>query len=263
MRGYLRIEEVPKAWLFGKSDYRLVQLKSSDAGLLPYEQRLHNSLFEDGASVLLSDLKNEFYTHLSQVKKDLYVQGASANKFFPTRPDNVRNTYLVAGLVVAALGGGAIFLLGLIGAGIIGVPVIIAGLLLALLSPAMPRRTGLGRETMRRSLGFREFMVTAQTDHARFQEEANIFSEYLPYAIVFGCTKKWAEAFEDLELSEEVRSWYSGSGAFYPVVFASSVNSFSESLSTAIASTPSSSGGSGFSGGSSGGGMGGGGGGGW
>jgi uncharacterized membrane protein len=106
-------------------------------------------------------------------------------------------------------------------------------------------------------------MVTAETDRQRVAEEANIFSDYLPYAIVFGCTDKWARAFEGLEDQARVDSWYAGPGVFRPVAFASTVNSFSDSISSAIASTPGSSGSSGFSGGSSGGGMGGGGGSSW
>jgi uncharacterized membrane protein len=65
----------------------------------------------------------------------------------------------------------------------------------------------------------------------------------------------------DIGLEPKQTEWYVSSHPFSMVIFAASMHDFSQSMSTAIASTPSSSGG--FSGGSSGGGFGGGGGGSW
>ena len=115
----------------------------------------------------------------------------------------------------------------------------------------------------RRVLGFREYMEVAETDRQRFYEEENIFQEYLPYAIVFGSVDKWAKAFEDMGIEPNTSNWYVGTTPFRAVAFSHSLQGFSSSMSSAIASTPGGSGSSGFSGGSSGGGGGGGGGGSW
>ena len=40
--------------------------------------------------------------------------------------------------------------------------------------------------------GFRRFIDESEKERARFAERKNLFSEYLPYAIVFGATEKWA-----------------------------------------------------------------------
>src|SRR5207249_7559347 len=45
VRGYLRIEEISKTGWFGKPDWWLVKLKAGE-GLLPYEVRLFDGLFE-------------------------------------------------------------------------------------------------------------------------------------------------------------------------------------------------------------------------
>jgi uncharacterized membrane protein len=127
----------------------------------------------------------------------------------------------------------------------------------------MSRRTAAGRVLYRRCLGFRKFMVTAETERQRFAEERNIFHEYLPYAIVFGCVDKWANAFESLGMEPDQPSYYVGTSPFRATAFAATMGSFSSNISTAIASTPGGSGGSGFGGGGSGGGGGGGGGGSW
>jgi len=266
VRGYMKIVELEKEGLFGKTDYRLERLKPADAALLNYERTLLDALFEGRPTVEMSDLKNKFYTDLATVKEELYEQGTRHDKLFPRSPSKTRSLYVGAGLAIAFGGVVALAALGYgVGAGILGVPIIIAGLLLAALAGAMPRRTGLGRELFRRSMGFREYMEIAETDRQKFNEQENIFAEYLPYAIVFECTEKWAKAFEGLEnVQSSTNSWYVSNRAFAPVLFASNMNSFSSSISTAIASTPSSSGSSGFSGGGfSGGGMGGGGGGRW
>jgi uncharacterized membrane protein len=122
----------------------------------------------------------------------------------------------------------------------------------------------MGREMLRRTLGFRQYIATAEKDRQQFNEQRNLFAEYLPFAIVFGCVDKWARAFQDIDLTETVRTWYSGSGAFQAMAFSSSLQGFASSVSSTLPSTPSSSGSSGFGGGGfSGGGGGGGGGGSW
>jgi uncharacterized membrane protein len=267
VRGYLRIEQVEGKGLFGKDDYILHRLKPSDDDLLVFERELHDSLFDGAESVKMSDLKNKFYSDLAKVKSALYVQsGKTKNKFFNRNPSSVRNGYLTGGIVLAGLGIAAFVGLGAIEVGaILAVPIVIAGLLMAALSSAMVARTALGREMYRRILGFREYMEVAETDRQRFYEDASIFDKYLPYAIVYGCTEKWARAFEGIEgVDTTTRTWYVGNSAFTPVVFASNINSFSSSISSSISSTPASSGSSGFSGGGGGGGgFGGGGGGSW
>jgi uncharacterized membrane protein YgcG len=264
VRGYLRITEVEKTWLFGKKDYKLEKLKDKDDSLLSYERRLLDGLFDDGDSVLMSELKNSFYTDLAKVKEHLYSQVTSQNHFFAGNPEKVRSFHVVGALVTMGIGAALIYGLGeLIGAALIGVPVVVAGLLLLLFSSAMPRRTGAGREMYRRCLGFRKYMTVAETDRQRFNEEIGLFQEYLPYAIVFGCVDKWAKAFEGLDTQETTGSWYVSSRPFSAAAFSSNLQSFSSSISSSIASTPGGSGGSGFSGGSSGGGGGGGGGGSW
>ena len=129
----------------------------------------------------------------------------------------------------------------------------------------MPKRTAKGSEMLRRVLGFRLYVDTAETRRQEVNEQANIFAEYLPYAIVFRCVDQWAKAFEGLDLKEATSGWYVGNNlaSFSAADMSRDLSSFSSQISSAIASTPGGSGSSGFSGGSSGGGGGGGGGGSW
>jgi uncharacterized membrane protein YgcG len=263
VRGYLSIRELPKEGWFGSKDWQLERLKDADTNLLPYERIVLTGLFDTGSPRNLSDLKNKFYDDLAKAKKSLY-EDAVSRRWFPRNPESVRTMWRVLGLIALAGGVFLTFVLGrTFGAGLIGLPVIAGGGLLTIMSRAMPRRTALGREMMRRTLGFAKYIKTAETQQQAFAERANIFTAYLPYAIAFRCVDQWARAFQDIDLQAATAGWYVGASSFNPGAFSSSMSSFSTSVSNSISSTPGGSGGSGFSGGSSGGGGGGGGGGSW
>jgi uncharacterized membrane protein YgcG len=267
VRKHLVIKEESSDGVFGlfkSKDYELQKLEPEVDDLLPYERELKDAFFESGETVKLSDLKNKFHDDLAKVKTTLYKQ-AMADKFFPYNPETIRNVVRVAGILVAFLGGllgwglGALF-----GGALLGIPVFVAGILLLLFANAFPRRTAAGRILYRRSLGFRRFMVESDKERQKFAEKANIFHEYLPFAIVYGCVDKWANAFKDLGIEVGQPGYYIGTGPFIATAFASNMSSFSSSIGSTMASTPGGSGGSGFSGGGgSGGGGGGGGGGSW
>jgi uncharacterized membrane protein YgcG len=263
VRGYLSIRELAKEGWFGKKDWQLVRLQDPDASLLEYERIVFAGLFESGPSVTLSGLKNTFYDDLARARKALY-KDAVERMWFPRNPNSVRVMSRAAGILAVVAGVGLMILLGQeSGDGLLGLPVLVGGTLLAMVARAMPRRTAAGREMMRRTLGFAKYIRTGETRQQAFAERANIFTAYLPYAIAFKCVDKWARAFQDIDMQQATAGFYAGSTAFDPGHFSSSLSSFSSSVSTAIASTPGGSGSSGFSGGSSGGGGGGGGGGSW
>ncbi len=272
VRGYLRITEVPKVGWFGARDWRLDQLKGADDSLLGYERKVLEGLFAGAtttdsgpvmASQKLSALKKKFYTHLAGIKTALYTDAVS-HRWFVRNPDKVRQAYFMAGAVTAAC---SVFLTTVLGhrwgAGLLGLPIAVAGVFMMVFSGAMPRRTASGREMMRRSLGFAKYIKTGETRQLEFAERANIFAAYLPFAIVFKCVDRWANAFKDIAIQPSAGSWYVGQSQFNASTLSSDLSSFSSTVSTALTSTPGGSGKSGFSGGSSGGGGGGGGGGSW
>jgi uncharacterized membrane protein len=263
VHGYLTITEIPKKGIFGSKDWQLTRTRTDTAGLAPYEQHVFDGLFDDDDEVKLSSLKNKFYKDLQEAQKALY-QDATTQKWFNGNPQTIRNIWAGIGIGVTVLGIGATIALGFFfGAGMVGVPLVLIGVILLVASGSMPRRTANGSELLRRVLGFRRYITTAETDRQRFNEKAGIFAEYLPYAIVFGAVDHWARAFRDIDTTAATAAWYVGAGAFDAPTFSRNLESFSSSVSSTITSTPGSSGSSGFSGGSAGGGGGGGGGGSW
>ncbi|MEX1047587.1 MAG: DUF2207 domain-containing protein [Actinomycetota bacterium] len=264
VRGYMRIEEIPKEGIFGKPDWKMAKLKAPD-DLLTYERVLFNGLFKDGDEVKLSELRNEFASKMGEVQESLYAD-AMKNKWFAQRPDKARTRYAAIGGLVFA-GGVILLVLAAVWThlALLTLPIVLGGLLLMFGRKAMPRRTAKGTGVLRRTLGFKYFIDNSEKERARFAERANIFSEYLPFAIVFGATKKWAKAFEGLDADAQVSSWYVSSHPFVLASFSDSIDGFSVTTAGTLTSTPAGSGSSGFSGGggSSGGGGGGGGGGSW
>ncbi len=270
VRGYIRITEIPKEGWFGSTDWKLTKLKDADDGLMKYERTLLNGLFGGKDEVEMSDLKEKFYTKLEKVKDQLYDDGMQ-QKWFPVRPGTAKGLWLGVGIGIIVLGVLICVASGFaLGRGLLGAGVVVAGIVMLFVSRGMSRRTATGSEALRRVLGFRLYVATAETRIQDFNEQQNIlnsFAKYLPYAIVFGCVDKWANAFKGLENEAQASAagWYSGAGPFHVAAFSSGLHGFSNSVSSTLASSPSSSGsgGSGFSGGSSGGGGGGGGGGSW
>jgi uncharacterized membrane protein YgcG len=263
-RGFLLIHEIPDRGLFSKPDWNLIRLEKSETELLAYEEQLLDGLFRDGNEVKVSELKTTFAQRLHGVEQSLYAD-AMRQKWFRARPDHVRTRWAGRGAMLAVAGGSLTFVLARwTHWGLVGIPVIVAGVVLALMARRMPARTAKGTAMVRRIRGFRRVIATAETHMSRWAEEENVFTRYLPYAIVFGLTKKWAKAFEDLGLQPDTSSWYVGPHAFTAVAFADSIDGFAVTTGGTLASTPASSGSSGFGGGGfSGGGGGGGGGGSW
>ena len=262
VRGYLRIDEIPKKGWFGKPDWTLTKLKEGE-GLKGYERSLLTGLFEDGDEVKLSSLRNSFVTRLRRVQDALY-EDAVAQGWFVGRPDKVRTKWRIIGAVTVVLSLALLVILAaLTHAALVAVPLVVGAVVLLAAAKRMPRRTAKGTGVLRRVQGFRRFIVESEKDRARFAEQQHLFSEYLPYAIVFGATDKWARAFAGIGDELPVQEWYGGTHAFTAASFSHSIDGFAVTTAGTITSTPAGSGSSGFSGGFSGGGGGGGGGGSW
>jgi uncharacterized membrane protein len=273
VRGFLRIEEVEKKGWFRAGDWRLVMIHGAPTDeLKDYELRLLQGIFDNRSEVLLSELKQTFRSDLEKVQEMLY-HDVTRNGWFRGNPSAVRTAWQVGGVLLTLAGAGLTWLLATrTTLGLVGLAVVGAGLVLLFVAPRMPARTAKGTAALAQVRGFREYLVTAEANQIRFEEGEDIFSRYLPFAIVFGVTERWAKVFQDLAASGAAvatPTWYVGSygqtGMFNYLAFGSAMNTFSTETSGSIAAaTPSSSGTSGFGGGGfSGGGGGGGGGGSW
>jgi uncharacterized protein (TIGR04222 family) len=266
VRGYLTIEESPHEEHQRVYDWTLVRKDKAADDLLPYEKLLLDGLFRDGDTIAVSELRYKFADRMRKVRQAL-TDDATKRGWFAKRSRWLRASFGCMGVVVILAGVGlAVALAVLTHAALVAIPVVIAGVVLLIGARYVPRRTAQGYAVLRHVDGFRRFIDESEKERARFAEQKNLFSEYLPYAIVFGATKKWAHAFEGLDGEPpDTSDWYPHSGAFNALVFSNAIDGFTVTTSGTLTSVPpSTSGSSGFSGGGfSGGGAGGGGGGSW
>jgi len=263
VRGFLKIEETQSTtfFFFTDRDYKLIKTENSnEAKLKPYEQKVLSGIFKGKESIMVSELRNKFYTELPGIKKALYMELINKS-YFPTNPENVRRIYKWVGIGAMILG---FFLIGIFP---LGFSIGLSGLLILVFSRYMPRKTKKGSLKNEALLGFREFIERAEKDriYRLAKEDPTLFDRVLPYALVFGLEDKWASAFKDMY--KEPPDWYHSSNygsSFSPNIFVSDIGRSLGVMNSTLASTPRRSGGSGLSGGgSSGGGFGGGGGGSW
>jgi hypothetical protein len=288
VRHYLRIEEAPTDAKKRKAkDYTLTStpelIKAGAPALLPHEALLLGKLFAgDRTSVTLSALNNTFSTNLSAIKTS--IDGWVENGRYFT--DKLHRSHPVLGWTLA-LSFAVFIAMIFIEKAWLFVPMgaFIGSIIALAQGQRAVRRSALGHAVFIQLEGFRMYISTAEASQIRFEESTDVFSRYLPWAIVFGQTERWAKVFA--KLAEDgtytaTPDWYVGSMTGLNVTSLTSiaaissigaaVSSFSSVATAAMSSSPAtvgSSGGSGFSsfggggGGFSGGGGGGGGGGSW
>ncbi|OGZ27365.1 MAG: hypothetical protein A2427_03445 [Candidatus Nealsonbacteria bacterium RIFOXYC1_FULL_40_7] len=274
VRGYLKIKEEEKGFsIFKHKEYSFERMERKD-GLLPFEEKILDSLFGGSPVVLATEIRRRFHIELPAIKKEIFKE-VEKTSYFNGNIEKTRKKYgffysKVFVLLVIIIFAFVFF------SGFLKIPAdyfpiaIIAVISIAISSFIgmafayyMPVLTKEGAEAKWHILGFKEYLNTAE----RFrigEETADTFSKLLPFAIVFGVEKQWAKRFSYLKYTNQ--NWfvpaqvYSGQGGSPSSFseFASSISNFSNSVSSAFGS---SSGGSGASGGSAGGGGGGGGGG--
>ncbi|MEN6356108.1 MAG: DUF2207 domain-containing protein [Armatimonadota bacterium] len=281
VRGYIKIEsEKVKSFISTKTDYTLRLTKPNDEikkdqNLSDFDKLLINALFNGMDFCIVSSLAQKFYAHIPLLQDMLYDSMVERG-YFNSRPDRVRKSYLGIGAPIAVFGffGGFILSSGdmplHISVGWV-FAIAVCGVMLAISSWVMPKKTAKGKDALLGVKGFEEYLSRAERAEIEYQERQGYFEKFLPYAIALDIAERWAQAFDGLQTKPP--EWYEGyDGTFHPTIFAHDLNVATYSWGSNMASQPRSNGsggssffggGSGFSGGFSGGGCGGGGGGGW
>lgn len=260
VRGYISIKEIPKDGFFSSKDYELKREKPNDAELLPYESTLLNNLFDGMETVLVSSLKNEFYKHLPDFRRQV-MDSLMKRKLFEGRPGYVRGRWIAVGVI------SLIILFLIVGtrarSHMLFIPVVILSFGQVLFFGwFMPRWTKKGAAAFRHIRGFKMFISKVEKYRTSWLEHEGIFEKVLPFAMAFGLGEKWAKAFAGMQTQPP--NWYHGAAiaTWNPSMFTKDITTMTKSFVTAASTSPSSSGSSG-GGGFSGGGFGGGGGGSW
>ncbi len=258
IKGYLKIRKKEKSSFFGKTDYVLTKIKEPDDNISEHEKELLKNIFKKETEINLSKI-NAQEINLGEYENNIY-KNLTKKDYFAQNPKNIRMQYGIIGslMVIACffLHLGSIWFLSIAISGII---IIVFGLI-------MPKKTIKGVEAKEYLLGLKEYIAISEARRIQFHnapaKTPEHFEELLPYAMIFGLEKEWAEQFKSITYSP---TWYDDQkiGAFNSVLFVDNLKSFSnKSIDSIAPESSASSHGSGFSGGA-GGGFGGGGGGSW
>ena len=251
-------------------DYYLKKVKEPDSTITPFEMELMKSLFPGSLpGILVSSLKNRFYTNLDILKETLYRE-LIRKKYFLKDPEQVKKSYSVVGILIIVFSSLIFLLLNPDSIGRSIIACILTGIPVLVFAKFMPAKTKAGASAYMDILGFQEFMNRAEKDRLERMGDKDLFSKFLPYAIALDVADNWAKAFEGIY--QEPPHWYvspTGFATFSPYPFTHAIHSVTSDLSSAMFSSPRGSSGGGGNGGgfggggSSGGGFGGGGGGSW
>lgn len=290
VRGYLRIEEaappiseadnvLQKALAGAKgskathTDWRLVRLEADRDALPRHLRVLDAELFKKKPDPLLRrDLDQKIAMVMMKGKSALYKEMVERG-WYRSNPSVQRTLWLVAGMGLIVLG----VLLGIglgigFGWGLAGIGPVVAGIVVFVIGFFVSSRTAEGSAILAQAEGFKEYLMTAEADQIRVEEDQDIFSRYLPWAIAFGAESHWVGVFREIAASGRPVAepyWYhtwAGASVFAgDNAFFGAEGSFMDAAShSGVWSASAGAGGmSGMSGGSVGGGVGGGGGGSW
>jgi hypothetical protein len=282
VRGYLRIEHVEKERhvrrglrrrerVIVTSDWKLTMLSNAQTDLLAFERALLSSVFKGRAEARMG--ASGASSSLSRVRRALGRHGVSRG-WFTAPPQMFRGGYLGVCVVLVFVGAGGALIGGvqavepgadspvtliypMLG---VGLALLLPGIVVGVWGWSHRVITPKGEAALANVTAFRTF-ITSATPPPRDEEPASggagdgALDRYLPYAIAFGVTDRWA-GLMDARGAATV-GWFHGSGGG----FGEDIDSFTTTTSGAVIG---SGGAGGYSGGGGvGGGGGGGGGGGW
>ena len=227
VRGYYRISPVhpdsdaqpdtPAPGKPGQHDYLLTCAEPPLPldGLRPFEQTLIRGLFTHGPVVRLSALGPDFAQRMREAQVGLYREVVDRHWYteHPRIEGRRLGCLLTPVLVLAALVAGvAVWQMRVQGEATLVGLAMPAGLLLAaylLFRGARRRsaRTAEGTAVRIQTLGFREYLTKAEANQIRFEQARDVFSRYLPYAIVFGVADRWARLFGEVAARGHAAGW--------------------------------------------------------
>lgn len=210
----------PRAAVPSSHDWRLVRLPApAGDALLPFEEELLRAVFAHGPQVTLRELKARgFDLTMRQAQIGLYREVVNRGWYAKHPRQRNRRLGCVGWLLVIPALIAAVMALGTPLGSIpshtlaaVGAGLALSAILLIWGGRGRTPRTAEGSAARIQALGFREYLTTAEADQIRFEEASDLFSRYLPYAMVFGVADRWAATFAQVARQAHLQ----GLGAAY------------------------------------------------
>ncbi|MEA3313185.1 MAG: DUF2207 domain-containing protein [Caldisericota bacterium] len=203
-REYIKIEEVNE--VFRKNDYIYKRTDKDTSTLNAYEQTLMRYVFEELNSIHLSDLKYEFSKYLHKIYSKINRELVSNEFYEGGSPAKVKGKYIGIAIFMIILGSIFLFAIGTsLGVRFLAWPLIPGGIIVLFFAPAMPRKSMKGAKERMKWLAFKKYLE-GLVKYKKAEEAQNLFSQYLPFAVVFDIDKHWIKEFSRANTPAPV--WY-------------------------------------------------------
>ncbi|MCE1175337.1 MAG: DUF2207 domain-containing protein, partial [Propionibacteriales bacterium] len=185
VRKHLTIEQT------GKKDFTFTLTQGTDE-LAGYEAKMISKLFSGGGQVTTADLRDSSYAGmLTEIRSSMYDRVTKELHWFVGNPALARGLAIAGAVVLVAAGVGLGLLLGQFGWGLVGLALIVVGIGVLIRNNSFGRRTADGSAVLAQAKGFELYLTTAEAEQIKFEEGIDVFSRYLPYAMVFGVAERW------------------------------------------------------------------------
>jgi uncharacterized membrane protein YgcG len=258
----------------GKRKYILVKDNKNKEIKLDIPKTLYDGLFNGKDEINSKKISSTFYTTVNSINSKLGKEVFSSN-YFDSERKKLQSRLSLFAVFAFILSIATMVPLSFIAAAGWSWGFIISSIITFIFSLKIDLRSSKGNEVFWELEGLKMYINTAEKHRIEFHNDPEkfqgVFETLLPYAIIFGLEKKWANEFKDIY--KEPPSWYQGDvSTFNSYMLANSIAGISKNVQSkskapnsagGFSSSHGASGGSGFSGGSSGGGFGGGGGSSW
>lgn len=207
LKGYLIVNERGDGYSFGE--------RKALAHLRPYQKAVADEILKGGLRESLSSLKEQpkqelFSKSVSEIYEDIYSEIVQLG-YFVESPKSVTLKYKIFGILLFFLSVIGFFSSPLIFPNNLYLVfaflgVVIASMVIINLSDTMPKRTKKGRSALEDWLGFRKYLIE-YPEHVGFEQiQQDIFIKYLPYAVVLGVERQWADHFVNAPI--QIPDWY-------------------------------------------------------
>lgn len=267
-KGYFKIVEVENKGVFSKKDYQLIRQKDFSDVENEFDRKILDSIFGVKSSLVskknLSSLEKKFYVSIHKIE-ELVKKNLRSKEYYKNLPNNISPIVLILFFLISVKAI-ALFRTSPNTALILISASVVSFIIFGIFQSIMPAKSIKGIKTREQILGLKKYLNIAEKERLQFHnapdKKPELFEKLLPYAMVFGVEKEWAEEFENIYTTPP--SWYEGHyDTFNPRIFVGNLNTFENRTLSTVTSTPRSSSVGSGGGGSSGGGGGGGGGGSW
>jgi len=203
VRGYIRLTvgRRSKELLFSTT-------KAKPRGLDPFERNVYTCIFRGKTMISRTELvKKGFFSQDMKTLCALADSEFQAQKWYRDNPNTEVYVMRTGGIALAIVGTIGMLILAAFlsssvpGLGWLAVPCLVLGVGMAIIAKRMPVRTVVGSAIAIQAYGFKKYLETAEATQIRWEEGQDIYSEYLPYAIAFGCADRWTKVFGQLAAS--------------------------------------------------------------